>query len=230
MTSNIDERSLMLLGEENLSKLHHAKVAVFGLGGVGGTAFLALARSGIGTLCGIDCDDIEPSNLNRQLLFEEADIGKRKTEVALNKAALLRQDVKVIAEDYRVSKENLAQHDYRHCDCLIDAVDDVEAKLALMEYALANDIPLLVSLGMGNRLDPSALILARLDKTEGDPLAKKLRYECRQRGIDMKKIWCVASKETPLQRGPTPSSMVMVPSAAGLLLASKAIELILKKE
>ena len=223
---NIDERTEMLLGEETVKRLKEATVAVFGLGGVGGTAFEALVRSGIGTIYAIDCDEVDESNLNRQLLFLQDDLGRKKCEVAVERASAIREDVEVIGENYRISKESLSCHDYSSCDCLIDAVDDVEAKLALIELAASLGKPIFVSLGMGNRLDPSQVEIRRLDKTEGDPLAKKVRYECRQRGIDMKKVWCAVSVEEPLVRGPKPASMMMVPSSAGLLLASKAIETI----
>lgn len=224
----IDERTEMLIGVDAKERLHQAKVAVFGLGGVGGTAFEALLRSGVGTIYAVDCDVVDETNLNRQLLFTKADIGKEKAVAAKERATAIRDDVNVCSENYRIDENSLSCHDYSECDCLIDAVDDVAAKIALIRYAAKIGKPILVSLGMGNRLNPSKVELRRLDKTEGDPLAKKVRYECRQNGIDMKNVWCAISTEEPLVRTNKPSSMMMVPSAAGLLLAYQAIEIVAK--
>ncbi|MCH3909074.1 MAG: ThiF family adenylyltransferase [Bacilli bacterium] len=225
---SIDSRSEMLLGKEELASLKNKTVAVFGLGGVGGTLFEALVRSGVGHIHIIDKDVVDESNLNRQILYKRDDIGSKKAGAAFLYAKAIRLDVEVLPECYLINKESLAAHDYSSCDILIDCVDDVEAKLALMEYSSATGIPLLLSLGMGNRLDPSKVYSCRLDKSEGDPLGKKIRGECRKRNIDMKKFTCVLSKEIPLVRGKKPSSMMMVPSSSGLLLAYLALSSLLK--
>jgi tRNA A37 threonylcarbamoyladenosine dehydratase len=225
---SIDDRSVLLLGKENVALLKEKKVAVFGLGGVGGTAFEALVRSGVGHLCAIDRDVVDESNLNRQLLYLESDVAQKKAGAAFLRAKAIRLDVEVLPECYSVSAASLMEHDYSSCDFLLDCMDDIPAKIALMEYALNKKIPLLVSLGMANRLDPSQLVLVRLDKSEGDPLAKKLRSECRKKGIDLRQIFGVMSKELPLVRGQKPASLMMVPSAAGLLMASTVLKSLLK--
>jgi tRNA A37 threonylcarbamoyladenosine dehydratase len=168
-------------------------------------------------------DKVDPSNLNRQILFNKDDIGKSKALVAVSFARKIREDVVVIPEEYRVSEESLNEHDYSSCSFFIDAIDDIEAKVALISYAEKHNIKIVVSLGMGNRLDPSTIYLTVLSKTEGDPLAKKLRSCCRKKGIDLSNIVCVASKEEPLVRGAKPSSLMGVPSGAGLLMASYVI-------
>lgn len=223
MANEIDSRSLSLLGEESMKKIHLSSVAVFGLGGVGGTAFEALVRAGIGTIYAIDKDVVERSNLNRQILYVEQDIGKWKCDCALSLANRIRKDVKVVPEGYLVGEKSLSEHDYSSCSYLLDCLDDVAAKISLIKYSMKEKIPLLVSLGMGNRLDPSALYVTTLGKTEGDPLAKKLRNELRKEGIDLSKVACVLSKEEPLVKLPHPASLMMVPSAAGLLMASRII-------
>jgi Dinucleotide-utilizing enzymes involved in molybdopterin and thiamine biosynthesis family 1 len=225
--SGIDDRSVLLLGEENVALLKKKKVAVFGLGGVGGTCFEALCRAGVGHLYAIDRDVVDESNLNRQILFTRADVGTKKAGAAFLRAKSIRLDVEVLPECYSLSAETLKEHDYSSCDFLVDAMDDIPAKIALIHYALDHEIPFLISLGMGNRLDPSAVTLCRLDKTEGDPLAKKLRSELREEGVDLKKITAVVSTEIPLVRGKKPASLMMVPSSAGLLLASSAIKSLL---
>lgn len=226
---SIDERMLPLLKEEGLKKLHSSKVVVFGLGGVGGTCFEALVRTGIEPLIGVDFDTIEPSNLNRQMLFSSKDLGRKKSEVALERAKGIRPELKVSCLDMKVDEASL-ESDLFDADLWIDAVDDLDAKVALIEKSRSKGIPLLVSLGMGNRLDPSKVYSTRLDKSEGDPLAKRLRKRLRERGIPLKEVTVVLSKELPLVRTLTPSSLMMVPSAAGLLLASLGIGLLLKKD
>ena len=221
--SSIDDRSVLLLGEDRVTLLKSKRVAIFGLGGVGGTCFEALLRSGVGHLHAIDRDVVEESNLNRQVLFTSGDVGSKKAGAAFLRAKSIRLDVEVLPECYSVNEESLKEHDYSSCDFLVDAMDDIPAKIALIEYALGHQIPLLISLGMGNRLDPSKVKLCRLDKSEGDPLAKRLRSELRKKGIDLKKVNAVLSEEIPLVRNTKPASLMMVPSSAGLLLASTVL-------
>lgn len=225
--SSIDDRSILLLGADNVALLKKKKVAVFGLGGVGGTCFEALLRSGVGHIFAIDRDVVDESNLNRQLLFTSENVGTKKAGAAFLRAKSIRLDVEVLPECYSVSEETLKEHNYADCDYLIDAMDDIPAKMALIDYALAHQIPLLISLGMGNRLDPAKVRVCRLDKTAGDPLAKKLRSELRKKGVDLKKINAVLSEEIPLVRGKKPASLMMVPSAAGLLLSSTVLKSLL---
>lgn len=224
----IDDRSLLLLGEEGLARVKAGRVAVFGLGGVGGTAFEALLRAGVSIIYAVDRDIVEESNLNRQILFVRKDIGAKKAVVAKEHAASIRWDTKVVAEDYSVSEETLKEHDYSSCDYLLDCLDDIPAKVALIKYSQSHKIPLIVSLGMGNRLDPTKVQLMRLDKTEGDPLAKKLRSVLRDEKINLSTIVAVCSTELPITKGVKPASLMMVPSAAGLAMAGAAIDFLEK--
>jgi tRNA threonylcarbamoyladenosine dehydratase len=226
--SHIDDRTKILLGENGVTQLKASHVAVFGLGGVGGTCFEALVRAGIGHIHAIDRDVVDASNLNRQILFTEADVGAKKALAASLRAKTIRGDVEVLPECYSVSEETLRDHDYSDCEALVDAMDDIPAKIALIDYALAHNKKLVVCLGMGNRLDPSRLYETTLDKTEGDPLAKKLRNTLRKKGVDLSKVHCLVSKELPLVRQKKPASLMMVPSAAGLLAASLVIRSLVK--
>ena len=213
----IDSRTSLLLGEEGLSKIQDSEVAVFGLGGVGGTAFLSLARAGVKKIHAVDFDVVEESNLNRQILFGRNDLGKKKSEIAVLRAKEIRDDIDVIGEDKKVSLDNLG--DYSSCDFIIDAIDDIEGKKAIILYCLEKGIPFAISLGMGNRLDPSKVQIGKLDTIQGDPLAKILRHDLRKMDVDLSKITCVYSTEVPIKKGNVVSSMMMVPSEAGLLLS-----------
>lgn len=225
--SEFSLRSEMLLGEEKIALLKKSHVTIFGLGGVGGTAYDCLLRSSVGHFLLVDFDEVQESNLNRQILYTPCDVGKKKADVALSFGKSINPDCEIISLPKKVDsaffEENLPETSF-----IIDAVDDIRAKIAIIKYAIDNEIPFAVSLGMANRLDPSQVIEKRLDKTEYDPLAKKLREECRKEGIDLKKVNCVFSTEKPLVKGSVPSSMMMVPSAAGLKLAYLAIKEITK--
>jgi tRNA A37 threonylcarbamoyladenosine dehydratase len=217
MSVAINERTIQLLGEEKATSLATKKVVIFGLGGVGGTAYECLLRSGIGEFYLIDKDVVDASNLNRQILYTQSDIGKSKVEVASSWAKVINDKVIVHPESYLVSQDSFLNHDYQDADFIIDAVDDIDAKLAIIDYAIKKNIPFIISLGMGNRFDPSKVTIERLDKTSGDPLAKKLRKEARDKGLDLKKIMCLCSLELPAVRLAKPASLMMVPSEAGLL-------------
>ena len=228
MISKIDERTAPLFGEGGLEKLIGKKVVVFGLGGVGGTCFEALLRTGVSPLFGVDFDIVEESNLNRQILFTQNDIGRKKSEAAFERAKSIRPNSEVTTLDMKIDASSLDSETFLDAAIWIDAVDDILAKVALISKAREKNIPLIVSLGMGNRLDPSAVCQTKLDKTSGDPLAKKLRKMLRERGIPLKEVEVVSSKELPIVRGSKPSSAMMVPSSAGLSLAMMAIKKLLK--
>lgn len=220
-------RSQMLLGEEKIALLENSHVTIFGLGGVGGTAYECLLRSSIGHFCIVDHDRVQESNLNRQILYAWGDLAKEKALVAKEYGERINPTCQIEAISRKVDA-NFFENRNLETDFIIDAVDDIGAKIAIIKYALAHNIPFAISLGMANRIDPSQVEERRLDKTEYDPLAKKLREECRKEGIDLKKVNCVFSTEKPIMKGPIPSSMMMVPSSAGLKLAHLAIREIAK--
>ncbi len=224
MNETIDSRASLLIGEEAVKTLKEKTVAIFGLGGVGGTAFESLVRAGVGHIYAVDRDVVAESNLNRQILFTADQVGAQKALCAFVRAKLIRQDTEVVPMNFSVSEETLKDKDFGKCEFLIDCVDDIKAKVALMKYSVEKDIPLIICLGMGNRLDPSKLKIVKLNQTSGDPLARSLRDKAKKEGLPLDKFVCVISEEEPLVKLPRPSSMMMVPSASGLLMSFYVIK------
>ncbi|MBR3674575.1 MAG: ThiF family adenylyltransferase [Bacilli bacterium] len=224
MNETIDSRTSLLIGEEAVKTLKEKTVAIFGLGGVGGTAFESLVRAGVGHIYAVDRDVVAESNLNRQILFTADQVDAQKALCAFVRAKLIRQDTEVVPMNFSVSEETLKDKDFGKCEFLIDCVDDIKAKVALMKYSVEKDIPLIICLGMGNRLDPSKLKIVKLNQTSGDPLARSLRDKAKKEGLPLDRFTCVISEEEPLVKLPRPSSMMMVPSASGLLMSFYVIK------
>ena len=226
------ERTRMLLGDEAMKKLARSRVAVFGLGGVGGYAVEALARSGVGALDLIDSDAVAFSNLNRQILATEATVGMDKVAAAAARVASINPDcrVRMYKLFYLPGEEG---YDLTGCDYVADAVDTVAAKLALAEAARAAGIPVISAMGTGNKLDPTQLRVSDISKTSVCPLARVMRKELRKRGINhLKVVWSpeepidpeAPSDEAPPEgRRAIPGSTAFVPAAAGLIMASEIV-------
>lgn len=215
-------RFTKLIGQEALSALSQKRVIVFGLGGVGGSAAEALARSGIGALDLVDKDTFEESNLNRQLFATEATLGLMKTDAAASRLLSINPSLHIKKHPLFYLPETADAFDLHEYDFVLDCIDNVTAKLCLIERALAAGTPIISSMGAGNRMDPSKLQVEDLAKTSIDPLAKVMRQELRKRGIEHLPV--VYSTETPVKTGSsTPGSSAFVPPAAGLLMASYAI-------
>ena len=221
---NIYTRSSQLIGEDAIIKLRNSTVLVVGIGGVGGTCFEALVRSGVKQIIIIDKDVVDVTNLNRQILFTSEDIGKTKVDIAKNRANKINSDCEIIPLNLFIDESNLNILDNFKIDFIVDAIDSIYSKASLVKYAQGRNTPIILSLGMGKRLDPSMLSITTLNKSTGDPLAKKLRYILKQDNVDISTLKCVISKEQALNNGRVPASMMMVPSAAGLILASYVIE------
>ena len=220
-------RSKQLLGEGKINALEDKVILVIGVGGVGGTALEALARSGFKKFVLIDFDKVDISNLNRQILFTSEDVGKDKVFAAKDRLLKISKDFEVKTIQARIGEQSLHELEIGDVDFIVDAIDFIEGKLKIYEFALEHHIPFISSLGMGNRVDPEKVTITNLNKTENDPLAKKLRYEARTRGLSLKDIPVVFSKEEPLIKSPKPASMIMVPSTAGLLIAKYVLNTIL---
>lgn len=221
-------RTAALLGDAAMERLAAAHVLLLGLGGVGGHAFDALVRSGVGRLTVLDFDCVSESNLNRQLLATLHTVGERKTDVAARHAAALSDTVCVTPRFERLTPLGVAPLlDDLAPDLILDAIDDVPAKVALAEAAAARGIPLVSCLGMGNRLDPTAITVTDIGKTQGCPLARALRTRLRKVGITHLPV--VFSTETPtVPQGDVPvASSAFVPAAAGLVLAGEGIRRLL---
>ena len=217
-------RTEALIGKNAVQKLNDAKVAVFGLGGVGSYVLEALARSGIGSFVLVDNDTISVSNINRQLLALHSTIGRYKTDTACERLADIAPEAKVVCLNLFYSKDTAAgvETQLAGCSYIVDAIDTVSSKILLAETAFRLHIPIISSMGTGNKLDPSRFEVADIFKTNVCPLAKVLRCELKKRGIPSLKT--VYSKEVPHLFCRPPASIAFVPSAAGLLIASEVVK------
>ena len=224
-------RTAMLIGEDNVEKLSHASVALFGLGGVGSYCAEALARCGIGKIMIVDCDIVSKSNINRQLCALQSTVGRYKTEVVAERLLDINPDIKLDARCERLTSDNIDTFDLARYDYIIDAIDTVSAKLALVEKAQELGIPMISSMGTGNKTNPSALTVSDISKTSVCPLARVMRRELKKRGIyKLRVIFSTEEPKTPTQndeKKAPPASIAFVPSVAGLLAASEAVKEIL---
>ena len=232
-------RTELLLGKEGVQKLQKAHVAVFGIGGVGSYVVEALCRSGVGTFTLVDNDTVSLSNLNRQLIATCETVGKYKTKAAKERILSINPEATVHLKTEFYLPET--EFDFSGITYIVDAIDTVTAKLHLIETANQQNIPIISSMGTGNKLDPTKLEVTDISKTSVCPLARVIRQELRKRGINHLKV--VYSKEEPLtplyhdneveEKGTTgrkaPGSVAFVPSVAGLIIAGEVIKDIVKK-
>ena len=233
-------RTELLLGEEAMHKLRHSRVAVFGVGGVGGYAVEALARSGVGALDLIDDDTVSESNINRQIIALHSTVGMPKVEVAAQRVKDVNPDCKVTTHKHFFMPETADQFDFTQYDYVIDAIDTVSGKLALVMQAQQCGTPVISSMGAGNKLDPTAFRVADIYKTSVCPLARVMRRELKKRGVrQLKVVYSEEEALTPLadtsfesgthQKRQTPGSVAFVPSVAGLILAGEVIKDLIQK-
>ena len=227
-------RTERIFGREAMEKLKQSRVAVFGLGGVGGYVVEALARSGVGALDLIDNDRVSPSNLNRQILALHSTIGQLKVEAAAARVRDIQPGCAVRTWPVFFLPETRGQFDFSQYDYVVDAIDTVSGKIALIEAAKAAGVPIICSMGAGNKTEASAFEVADLFETSVCPLARVLRRECRRRGIEHVKV--VYSREKALRpieesgeappegRRDLPGSTAFVPAAAGLILAGEVVK------
>lgn len=224
-------RTERLLGADAMERLAASRVAVFGVGGVGGYAVEALARSGVGTLDLIDNDTVCESNLNRQIIALHSTLGQYKVDVAAQRARDINPDITVNAHKLFYTPETAGELDFRSYDYIIDAIDTVTGKLDLAVKAQEYQIPVISSMGAGNKLDPGRFVVTDLAKTTMDPLARIMRKELKKRGIRHLKVVYSTEKPMPVEpveteaslRRTTPGSTAWVPAAAGLMLAGEVI-------
>ena len=226
-------RAQMLLGRDAMERLRNARVAVFGLGGVGGYVVEALARGGIGALDLVDSDTVSQSNLNRQLLALRSTLGLPKTEAARRRILDIDPGITVKTWELFYNADTADAFDLGAYDYIVDAIDTVSAKLLLAERAVAAGTPIISSMGTGNKLDPSAFRVEDLAKTSMDPLARVMRRELGKRGIrHLKVVFSPEEALTPqggreeaesLGKRQIPGSVSFVPGAAGLILAGEVI-------
>ena len=226
-------RTEMLLGSEALTRLQSARVAVFGLGGVGGYAVEALARSGVGSLDLIDSDTVSVSNLNRQILATHSTVGMLKVDAARNRVLDINPACNVKTWPVFYTPDTADSFDFTQYDYIVDAIDTVTGKLALVERAKAAGTPIICCMGTGNKLDVSAFQVADISKTAMCPLARVMRRELAKRGIrHLKVVYSQEEALTPtgweeeaaaLGKRQIPGSVAFVPGAAGLLLAGEVV-------
>ena len=235
-------RTQLLLGKEGMEKLRNARVAVFGLGGVGGYVVEALARSGVGALELVDHDTISITNLNRQILATRDTVGMPKAQAAAKRVAAIDPDIQVTARSEFFGPDTLADYDFTSYSYVVDAIDTVTCKLALAVAAQKAGVPIISSMGTGNKLDPTAFRIADIHETSVCPLARIIRKECRKRGIEKLKV--LYSTEDPIKpelapddpiwaelpegRNALPGSVSFVPAAAGLIIAGEVIKDLIK--
>ena len=213
--NDIYERSIGLLGQDIFNLIQDKVVAVFGLGGVGGTALEAMARTGFKHFILVDFDKVDASNLNRQILYTAKDIGRNKVDAAKGRLLSIDGDL-----DVRTYNAKAQDFDFNQkIDYLVDAIDDVDGKLYLLKKAQEKSIVQIMSLGMANRFDPEKVHIAKLNQTRNDPLAKKIRYLVKNAGLNTAGVNVIISDELPQKNEGKLYSTMMVPSAAGLTIA-----------
>ena len=232
-------RTELLLGADGMEKLKRARVAVFGIGGVGGYAVEALARAGIGALDLIDNDVISLTNINRQIIALHSTVGLPKTDVMAARVKDINPECEVRTYQMFYGPDTAEQFDFAQYDYIIDAIDTVTGKLALAVNAQKANTPIISSMGTGNKLDPTAFTVTDIYKTSFCPLARIMRKELRKRGIERLKVVYSqeealtpegVTEELPQGRRSIPGSVSFVPSAAGLILAGEVIKDIVKRD
>ena len=232
-------RTQLLLGDAAMEKLKNAKVAVFGLGGVGGYVVEALARSGVGALELVDHDTISTTNINRQILALHSTIGMDKAEAARLRVLDIDPNIEVTAKKAFFRQETAEEFDFSSYNYVVDAIDTVTGKLALAQTAKASNVPIISCMGTGNKLDPTKFQIADISKTTVCPLARIMRKECAKRGIRHLKVLfstedpiasdaSSVSEELPEGRRSLPGSVSFVPSVAGLIIAGEVIKDLIK--
>ena len=224
------ERTRMLLGDAAMERLRASRTAVFGIGGVGGYVVEALARSGVGALDLIDNDTVALSNLNRQIIATRETIGRYKVDVAAERVNAIDPSIAVQTRKTFVLPETVGEFDFTQYDYVVDCIDTVAGKIALVLGAHAAGTPIISSLGTGNKLDPTRLEIGDVYDTCVCPLARVMRRELRRRGVErLKVLWSREEPLTPLpareetERRGLPGSTAFVPPAAGLIIASEVV-------
>ncbi len=216
------DREVSLIGQDNLDILKRKKVAVFGVGGVGGYVAEMLARAGVGNVDIIDKDVVSMSNINRQIIALSSTLGQSKVKIMKERMEDINPDIKVNAYEIFYLPETKDEIDISRYDYIVDAIDTVTAKLLLIEEAKKHGIKIISAMGAGNKLDPNAFMVSDIYKTSVCPLAKVMRRELKKRNIHSLKV--VYSKEEPYKKERTPASISFVPPAMGIIIASEVIK------
>ncbi|MBR6402181.1 MAG: tRNA threonylcarbamoyladenosine dehydratase [Eubacterium sp.] len=235
-------RTRILVGDEGIDKLHSARVIIFGVGGVGGYVAESLARCGVGHIELVDSDTVSETNINRQIIALHSTVGRYKTEVMRDRIMDINPSAEVVVHNCFYLPETAEQFDFSKYDYIVDAVDTVAAKISIIVEADKKNVPVISSMGAGNKMNPADFQVADIYKTSCCPLAKVMRRELKKRGI--KKLKCVYSTELPIKPDETsaeykaeleesgkrqiPGSTAFAPSVAGLIIASEVFKDMIK--
>ncbi len=222
------ERTELLLGREAQARLHESSVIVFGIGGVGGHVVEVMARSGIGTVTLVDADTVELSNINRQIIALHSTVGRPKVEVAEQRIRDINPDCNVKTFQQFYLPENADSIDLTEYDYVIDCIDTVSAKVELIRRCDERKLPIISSMGAGNRMNPAMLKVTDIYKTTIDPLAKAVRKECRKNGIKSLKVVCSDECPQTAAQQTVIASNAFVPAAMGIMVASEVIKDLIK--
>lgn len=225
--SKWQSRTEVLIQKKGVDRLAKSKVALFGLGGVGSYCFEALVRAGVGEIHVFDGDEIDESNINRQLLATTQSVGRDKVALAKERALSINPDVKIVDKKIFYLPENSSSVDLSGFDYVVDAIDTVSAKIELITVSSRLNVPIISCMGTGNKMDATAFKVADIYKTKTCPLARVIRRELKQRGINSLKV--VYSEEEPIIKERTPASISYVPSVAGLIIAGEVIKELIKE-
>lgn len=223
-------RTSLVIGEENIHKLNNSTVWVFGVGGVGGFAVEALVRAGVGHIRAVDMDVVDITNINRQLIATHSTIGNIKVDEMKKRCLDINPLIDFCAINKKFSAESEDEFDFSGADYIIDAIDMVTSKILLIEKAIKSDVPIISSMGTGNKTDAAKLTVSDIYSTEGDPLARVMRRELKKRGI--KKLKVVYSPEKPIEQTvcehgksrPITASVPWVPPVAGFIIAGEVVK------
>ena len=232
--NNQFSRYIALIGEDNFAKLSHSNILIFGLGGVGGQVVETLARSGVSCFTLVDADKVDETNINRQIIASYDTIDEYKTEVMKKRIISINIAAEVSSINKFILPENLKEIDFKEYDYVVDCIDTVTTKIAIIVKAKENNIPVISALGAGNRLDPTKLVITDIYKTSNDPLAKTLRHELRKRNVDsLKVVYSLEDSKNVIidnKNGRhSPASSAFVPSTMGIYIASEIVKDILAK-
>ena len=226
------ERQITLLGDGETEKLVQSSVMIFGIGGVGSFSAEAIARSGVGKIILVDFDTVSLSNINRQLIADISTVGTLKTDAARARIKLIDPDIEVVTHNLFYSEENAAEVDFSGADYVVDAIDSVRSKIAIIVRAQRENIPVISCMGTGNRVDALGFEISDIYKTSGCPLARVMRHELRKKGITALKVLCSRSDvytspeadESENSGKRVPASISYVPPVAGFIIAGEVIK------
>lgn len=217
------ERTKKVIGEDGINILENSSVIVFGVGGVGGYIVESLVRSGIGRIGIVDFDKVDVTNKNRQLIATDKTVDMYKVDAFHERILSINPNIEVIKFKLKLSEETIDMIDLKSFDYVCDAIDDVGAKLLLIKKCVKDNIKIISSMGMGNKLDPSKIVITKISKTSMDPLARKMRRLLKDEGIDIEVCYSTEKPQNFSEDKRTPGSTPFVPPAAGLFIGSKII-------